>query len=320
MRCVQVRSPDSSKKLAPLMVQSFVIGDFTSRNTSLKQTTPTVKSPHNSIDSLIARDDILTHQAQKKGKYMTAVVLSWNSPPENLTLDTNEIHVWRVSLAQAASCVRTLAETLSTDEQTKAERFHFPKDRSQFIVTRGALREILSRYLHINPSHLSFEYNPYGKPSLIVAQSGDTLRFNLSHSHELGLIAITKNRDIGVDIERINPNFPCLEIAEKFFSPLENTVLRSLSEHLQNPAFFACWTRKEAYIKAVGKGLSIPLNQFDVTLAPGEPAALLNVEQNPEEASKWSLIELIPCSDIVGAVAVAGDCSKLHCWQWTAKF
>ena len=251
---------------------------------------------------------------------MIAALTSWNSPPQNLTLDINEIHVWRVSLARTETCLQNLQQTLSTDEQTKAEHFHFPKGRSQFIVSRGALRAILSRYLHINPSHLRFEYNPYGKPSLIASQNGDTLRFNLSHSRGITLIAITKNRDIGIDIEGINPKFPCLEIAEKFFTPLESYVLRSLSEHLQPTAFFTCWTRKEAYIKAVGKGLSIPLDQFDVTLAPGEPAALLNIEQNPEEASRWSLIELIPSSDMVGAVAVAGHCWKLHCWQWTGEF
>ncbi len=245
---------------------------------------------------------------------------SWNSPPLDLTLDLGAIHVWRVSLAQTESCLQSLQQTLSTDEQTKAERFHFPKDRSQFIVSRGALRAILSRYLNINSHILRFDYNPYGKPSLIAAQGGDTLRFNLSHSRGIALIALTQNRDIGVDIEGINPNISYLEIAESFFSSLENTMLRSLPEHLQLTAFFTCWTRKEAYIKAVGKGLSIPLNQFDVTLAPGEPAALLNVEDNPEEASRWSLIELIPSSDMVAAVAVAGDCSKLHCWEWTREF
>jgi len=251
---------------------------------------------------------------------MIAVVPSWNSPPLDLTLDLGEIHVWRVSLAQTESCLQSLQQTLSTDERTKADRFRFPKDRSQFIVSRGALRAILSRYLNISSHILRFDYNPYGKPSLIVAQGGNTLRFNLSHSRGMALIAITKNRDIGVDIEGINPNFSCLEIAEKFFSPLENSVLRSLPEHLQPTAFFTCWTRKEAYIKAVGKGLSIPLNQFDVSLAPGEPAALLNVEGNPEEASKWSLIELFPSSDMVAAVAVAGDCWKLDCWEWTGEF
>ncbi|MEG4074515.1 4'-phosphopantetheinyl transferase superfamily protein [Microcoleus sp. Pol14C2] len=245
---------------------------------------------------------------------------SWNSPPQDLTLDLGEIHVWRVSLAQTESCLQSLQETLSPDERTKANGFHFPKGRSQFIVSRGALRAILSGYLNINPHILRFDYNPYGKPSLIAAQGGNTLSFNLSHSGNMALIAITKNRDIGVDIESINPNFPGLEIAEKFFSPLENSVLRSLPEHFQPKAFFTCWTRKEAYIKAVGKGLSIPLNQFDVTLAPGEPPALLNVEDNPEEASRWSLRELIPSSDMVAAVAVAGDCSKLYCWQWTGEF
>jgi 4'-phosphopantetheinyl transferase len=251
---------------------------------------------------------------------MIAVVPSWTSPPLDLTLDLGEIHVWRVSLDQTESCLQSLQQTLSTDERTKADRFRFPKDRSQFIVSRGALRAILSRYLNISSHILRFDYNPYGKPSLIVTQGGNTLRFNLSHSRGMALIAITKNRDIGVDIEGINPNFSCLEIAEKFFSPLENSVLRSLPEHLQATAFFTCWTRKEAYIKAVGKGLSIPLNQFDVSLAPGEPAALLNVEGNPEEASKWSLIELFPSSDMVAAVAVAGDCWKLHCWDWTGEF
>ena len=251
---------------------------------------------------------------------MIAVVPSWNSPPLDLTLDLGEIHVWRVSLDQTESCLQSLQQTLSTDERTKADRFRFPKDRSQFIVSRGALRAILSRYLNISSHILRFDYNPYGKPSLIVTQGGNTLRFNLSHSRGMALIAITKNRDIGVDIEGINPNFSCLEIAEKFFSPLENSVLRALPEHLQATAFFTCWTRKEAYIKAVGKGLSIPLNQFDVSLAPGEPAALLNVEGNPEEALKWSLIELFPSSDMVAAVAVAGDCWKLHCWEWTGEF
>jgi 4'-phosphopantetheinyl transferase len=251
---------------------------------------------------------------------MIAVVPSWNSPPLDLTLDLGEIHVWRVSLEQTESCLQSLQQTLSNDERAKADRFVFPKDRSQFIVSRGALRAILSRYLNISSHILRFDYNPYGKPSLIVTQGGNSLRFNLSHSRGIALIAITKNRDIGVDIEGINPNFSCLDIAEKFFSPLENYVLRSLPEHLQATAFFTCWTRKEAYIKAVGKGLSIPLNQFDVSLAPGEPAALLNVEENPEEASKWSLIELFPSSDMVAAVAVAGDCWKLHCWEWTGEF
>ena len=247
---------------------------------------------------------------------MIAELNSWHFPPQHLTIEVNEIHVWRIFLAKIASYLPSLQQTLSDDELTKAERFHFQKDRTQFMVSRGALRAILSQYLDINPRALRFDYNPYGKPSLIVEQGGDTLRFNLSHSHEVALIAITKNREIGVDIERLDANFPYQQIAERFFSPLENAVLRSLPEHIQPKAFFACWTRKEAYIKAVGKGLSIPLDCFDVTLAPGEPAALLNIQKKPEEASRWSLIELIPSSDMVATVAVEGSCMAIQCWQW----
>ncbi|NJK68073.1 MAG: 4'-phosphopantetheinyl transferase superfamily protein [Microcoleus sp. CSU_2_2] len=247
---------------------------------------------------------------------MISAFSSWHFPPQNLTFEVNKIHVWRIFLAEAASCLQRFQQTLSHDELTKAERFHFQKDRTQFMVSRGALRAILSQYVDINPRALRFEYNPYGKPSLIVEQGGNTLRFNLSHSHGIALIAITKNRDIGVDIERIDTNFPYQQIAERVFSPLENAVLRSLPEQIQLKAFFTCWTRKEAYIKAVGKGLSIPLDCFDVTLAPGEPPALLNFQEKPEEASRWSLIELIPSPDTVATVAVEGYYTAIECWQW----
>ncbi len=247
---------------------------------------------------------------------MISSIHSWNIPPKYLTLSSNEIHVWRVFLTQTASGVQSLQQTLSKDERIKAERFHFQKHREQFIVSRGALRSILSRYLDINPGTLRFSYNLYGKPYLVANQGATTLDFNLSHSEGIALIAITKNRDIGIDIEQIRTNFPCQPIAEKFFSTLENSVLLSLPENLQHQAFFTCWTRKEAYIKAVGKGLSIPLNRFDVTLAPGEPAALLHVQDNPDEASRWFFIELTPGSDYVAAVAVEGYCSSLQCWQW----
>lgn len=124
------------------------------------------------------------------------------------------------------------------------------------------------------------------------------------------------NRELGIDIERIRKNFPYQQIAESFFSPFENAVLRSLPEHQQLRAFLTCWTRKEAYIKAVGKGFSIPLDGFDVAIAPGEPAALLNFLENPKEVSRWSLIELVPGLDMVATLAVEGDRCQLLSWQW----
>ena len=168
---------------------------------------------------------------------MIAVVRSWNSPPLDLTLDLGEIHVWRVSLAQTESCLQSLQQTLSTDELTKADRFVFPKDRSQFIVSRGALRAILSRYLNISSHILRFDYNPYGKPSLIVTQGGNTLRFNLSHSRGMALIAITKNRDIGVDIEGINPNFSCLRLLTSFFHQWK-ILCCDRSQNISKPQLF----------------------------------------------------------------------------------
>ncbi|WP_445330273.1 4'-phosphopantetheinyl transferase family protein [Tychonema sp. BBK16] len=228
---------------------------------------------------------------------------------------SGEIHVWRVYLDRV-SCLQSLQQTLSMDERTRAGNFYFEKDRSQFIVGRGVLREILSYYLNIEPRDLRFGYNPYGKPFLIPAQGGDMLCFNLSHAGGVALIAVTKNRNIGIDIESIRADFPWQQIAESFFSPLENAVLRSLPVDIQHQAFFTCWTRKEAYIKAVGKGLSIPLDGFDVTVAPGEPAALLNFPENPQEVFRWSLIELIPASEMIATLAVEGDRSQLFYWQW----
>ncbi|WP_245876318.1 4'-phosphopantetheinyl transferase family protein [Tychonema bourrellyi] len=247
---------------------------------------------------------------------MNTNIIEWKIPPKDLILNSDEVHVWRVDLEMRASCLQSLQESLSTDELKRAERFYFQKDRAHFIAARGILRKILGCYLNKNPNELRFSYNPYGKPSLVTAVSEYKLCFNLSHSHGIALIAVEQNREVGIDIERIRKDFPYQQIAESFFSPFENAVLRSLPEHQQLRAFFTCWTRKEAYIKAVGKGLSIPLNGFDVAIAPGEPAALLNFLENPKEVSRWSLIELIPGLDMVATLAVEGDRFKILCWQW----
>lgn len=242
---------------------------------------------------------------------------TWSSPPRSLTLIANEVHVWHASLDQTAYCIQSLYQTLTIDEQSRAERFHFQKDRMHFILARAFLRAILSRYVGIPPSHLRFCYNGNGKPALNPEHCGHTLRFNLSHSQGLALYAITQNQDIGIDLEHIRTDFPWREIAARFFSPRENAALQSLPSNQQIQAFFSCWTRKEAYIKAVGKGLAIPLDQFDVSLIPGKPAALLYTEWNPQEAGLWYLQELVPAPNYVAALAVKGTLQKLQCWQWS---
>lgn len=240
--------------------------------------------------------------------------LRWDAPPQEVIALKGEVHIWRVLLDE--SLVDEMRSTLSADECARADRFHFERDRNRFIVGRGSLRTILGAYLKKNPTELSFSYSRYGKPALEGQPVANHLSFNLSHANELALIAITRDRRIGVDIEFIRPDLASEQIAERFFSPHEVTALRALPQDVQSEAFFNCWTRKEAYIKAIGEGMSLPLDQFNVSLAPGSAAALLGNVRDAGEVSRWSLRELHPGAGYRAAVAVEGHGWELKCWQW----
>lgn len=237
-------------------------------------------------------------------------------PQEPLTLSHDDVHVWLISLCLPAASVETLNRTLSRDERERVNRFHFQKDREQSIVGRGALRTILGSYLGAAPVQLSFCYNANGKPTVIQEPGADAVRFNLSHSHEIALIGIARGREIGVDVERIRPVLADWQIARRFFSPREAADLRSLPADVRTEAFFSCWTRKEAYLKARGEGLSCPLDQFDVSLIPGAPPALLSTRGDPSEVSRWSLQALAPAPGYVAAIAVEGKSWRLKCYAW----
>ena len=213
--------------------------------------------------------------------------------------------------------IQHLRQTLSADELGRAKRFLFERDRRRFIVGRGVLRNILSRYTKENPARLRFRYSKYGKPFLIPPAGQDTLRFNLSHSGELALYAITCRRDIGIDVEQIRSMPDAEQLAERFFSNQENQTFRAVSPEQKDTAFFNCWTRKEAYVKAIGEGLSLPLDQFDVSLAPGEPAALLRARGRPQEPEHWFLEGLEPAPGYVGGLVVEGSVGRLTRWQWS---
>jgi 4'-phosphopantetheinyl transferase len=239
----------------------------------------------------------------------------WLPPPVDVSLSSDEVHVWRVALDQPEPQVHAFQRTLAEDELSRAARFYFPHLTRHFIVGRGVLRAILARYLGASPHTLRFGYTEYGKPFL-VGQDQQWLSFNLSHSGGLALCAVVRERAIGVDIESIRRDMEHESIAERFFSPAEQRVLRALPSSLRPQAFFDCWTRKEAYIKAHGEGLSLPLDQFSVSLAPGEPAGLLHTDGDPSEATRWSLRELAPGPDYAAALAVEGHGWGLACWQW----
>ncbi len=209
-----------------------------------------------------------------------------------------------------------MKRTLTDDEVERAERFHFDKDRDRYIVARGLLRKILGGYVGKKPQKLRFRYSDYGKPELTDEAKGQNINFNLSHSHGLALYGVTRNRGIGVDLELIRADFADEKIAERFFSPREVATLRSLPKEVQARAFFNCWTRKEAYLKALGDGLSRPLGDFEVSLVPGEPAKLLRVGWDPAERDRWSLQALEPALGYVGAVAVEGQDCRILCRQW----
>jgi 4'-phosphopantetheinyl transferase len=242
---------------------------------------------------------------------------TWPPPPAQLSLAATDVHIWRASLEQAADAVKDLRQLLSADEQARADRFHFARDRGHFTVARASLRRLLGQYLGIAPAEIQFTYADRGKPQLPF-EPVPKLKFNLAHSGGLALYAFTNIGEIGVDLEHIRPEFTGDDIARRFFSATEVARLDQLPVAARALAFFNCWTRKEAFIKAKGIGLSLALDQFDVTLGPDEPAALLSTSWDPHEAARWSLRSLDVGSGFVGAVALEAQDWQLNCWEFGA--
>jgi 4'-phosphopantetheinyl transferase len=242
----------------------------------------------------------------------------WTSPPDDLGWPEDEVHVWRAMLDWPAEAIAALEPVLSPDERERVRRFHFERDRRCHLIARGLLRTLLGRYLGMAPDELRFDYSPFGKPSLATGLATRPLQFNVSHAGELVLIAVAAGRTLGIDVEHIRTDIAVGEIAERFFSAHERDALATLPGDLQQQAFYDCWTRKEAYIKAVGDGLSLPLDQFDVAFLPGEPARLLATRPDPAEARRWSLRELQVADGYKAALAVEGAGWTLKCWDWPA--
>jgi 4'-phosphopantetheinyl transferase len=232
-----------------------------------------------------------------------------------MTLLEGEVHVWRASLNLPREQAQVLDETLSASERERAARFHFEADRRRFAVGRGLLRAILGRYLRIAPSDVQFSLGQQGKPALAESPGQATIRFNLAHSSELALYAMSHN-EVGIDIELIRPIQESEQIAERYYSHRERAALRSLSQEIWNEAFLRHWTRKEAYLKARGCGLSLEPDQFEVLPGP-DGTLMLDVAGDPGEAARWSLVDLTPSNDYVGALAVEGHVWSLSCRQWT---
>lgn len=248
---------------------------------------------------------------------MTTFECLWHPPPTDLTLSSNDVHVWRADLDLPTWQIERLAQTFSADEHLRADKFYFERDRRHFIAGRGLLRVILGRYLDLEPTQLQFSYGARGKPALAIG-TGRKLCFNLSHSNGLVLYAVTRDRDLGIDLEHIRPLPEAEQLARRFFSAREYAVISSLPFDQKQEAFFKGWTRKEAYLKASGDGLAQPLERVEVSLAPSEPAKLYSIKGDASAAARWFLQDLTPALGYVAALAVEGHRWRLTCWQCLA--
>ena len=203
-----------------------------------------------------------------------APINEWEPTTVNNELGEGEAHVWRASLDQPADMIAKFAARLSKDEYQRAERFHRPSDCRRFITGRGILRKIISSYLALAPAEVRFVYNEYGKPFISDDQNGGALNFNLSHSNGMALYAFMRGRRVGVDIEYMHEDFATLEVAERFFSKDEIEALKAAPTDQRTRAFFNCWSRKESYIKAIGMGVSYPLDGFTNLVSREESGGL----------------------------------------------
>lgn len=250
----------------------------------------------------------------KQAGKMAAHHCTWSLPPVDLTLPQKDVHIWQASLVQPAEQIAMLAQTLTADEQQRATRFHFEADRERFIVGRGVLRAILGRYLGLEPGQVRFSYSPHGKPAVQDNPGAGAVRFNLAHAGEIALYAVA-HTEVGVDLEAIVPVPGSEQIAERYFTLRERTVLHALSKREWETAFLRQWTRKEAYLKARGCGLSLEPDQVEVLL-DSNGSLKLNVAGEPDEAARWSLSDLTPAEGYVAALAVEGQGWHLHCFRW----
>src|ERR1700737_245271 len=222
----------------------------------------------------------------------------WSSPPRNPELPESEIHIWRANLDLEPEVLNLLGSTLDNDENARAARFHFARDRDHFTACRGILRVLLGGYAGRSPALIEFAYGEFGKPAQHSRNSGSPIRFNLSHSAGVAVFAFAHNREIGIDLEAISPEFAGEEIARRYFSAREVAELMALPAQTRPEGFSLCWTRKEAYMKARGLGLQIPLDSFSVSLTPNQPERL-----ESEDSHRWYLRSFKPAPDFAAALA-----------------
>ncbi len=230
--------------------------------------------------------------------------IAWSTAASVVPIADREVHLWRIRLDAAADRLDDCARLLSADENEKARRFKFDVHRSRYVVTRATLRTLLSKYLRKPPSDVSILEGRHGKPE--IGSEGEDLEFNLSHSGGLAVFAFGRGRRVGVDIEETGRDVEFRDLAQRFFSEQERAVLRGVPDPDVREAFYECWTRKEAYIKALGLGVTHGLDNFAVAFGPAAEPGILHSDLDPDAARRWSMRSFLPAEGFVGALVAEG--------------
>lgn len=223
-------------------------------------------------------------------------------------------HVWLLPCNRSRDTLGELYRFLNVEERARTNRYHFERDRERFVAARGAVRLVLAGYLRCDPADVSFDFAEHGKP-LLAARHATSIQFNTSTSHDWSMLAVTLEREVGIDIERIDRDRADPGIVEHYFAPAEVQALGGLDDDAWLCGFFNCWTRKEAFVKVTGEGLTRPLHSFEVSLVPGQPASLIRVQGCDE--SRWQMTDLAEVHGYASALAVAGSIGELQNFRWS---
>lgn len=235
----------------------------------------------------------------------------WKHPPQHLTLNCQEVHIWKINLEQSSINVQNSFDILNEAEKNKAQKFRFEKHQKRYTMARSSLKRILSRYLSMTPQNVEFQYNDYGKPQLLEKLNNIDLQFNVSHSENVAIYGITCHYLIGVDIEYIRPMPEADNLAKRFFSRKEFEHISQLSSTEKYEEFFKLWTAKEAYLKAIGKGISGGLEKVEIST--DETVRFINLPKSDD--INYNLFYLTPHHNYLGAIAVENNQQIYHYWE-----
>ncbi len=240
----------------------------------------------------------------------------WKRATSGIAPGWNDLHVWRVHLPSVAHQQESFLQTLSDSELTKSRHFRFEKDRNRYVLSHGVLRQLLGTYLDVPPQRIAFEETVQQKPILSVANEKETLCFNLSHAGDYALYAVARGREVGVDIECIHHEVDIALVASRFFSPREIKAFEQATGEEQRTLFFQYWTRKEAFLKAWGKGMTFPMEQCDVSAMSGSRVSPVTVAGAEKDGAGWYGVDLLPATGYAAAVVAKGEDWNLSCWHY----